>query len=70
MELPYIWNPSIKGTSLIMIATKLDAENTIVLNSCIQFYMLTNISDIHTKYATSNNSTKCNLNAINSEMNS
>ena len=34
-----------------MIATKLDAENTIVLDSCMQFYMFTNISDMYIKYA-------------------
>ena len=35
-----------------MIAIKLDAENTTVLDSCIQFYMFTNISDMCIKYAT------------------
>ena len=35
-----------------MIATTLDAENTSLQDSCIQFYMFTGISDMYTKYAT------------------
>ena len=55
----------------IVISTKLNAENTTsLLESCIQFYRLTNISDIYIKYVTLTNSAKCNLNAINLEMNS
>ena len=53
-----------------MIAAKMDAEYTIVLDSFIQFYMFQNISDMYTKYATQNNSAKCNLNTLNLEMNS
>ena len=40
------------GYIQIVITTKLDAENTILLDSYIQFYMFTNIFDIYTKYAT------------------
>ena len=35
-----------------MIATKPDAENTILLDSGIQFYMSTYISDMYVKYST------------------
>ena len=35
----------------IVIATKLDAENTIVMDSCIQIYMFKNISDRYVMYA-------------------
>ena len=47
-------NPKCYGNSQIGIATKLDTETTIVLDSCIQFYMFTNIADMYTstKYAT------------------
>ena len=38
--------------SHILIATKLDAENTTLLDSYIQFYIFTNISGRYTKYAT------------------
>ena len=37
--------------SQIVIDTKLDAENSTLLDS-IQFYIFTNISDMYTKYAT------------------
>ena len=57
-------------TGQFVIAIKLGAENTIVLDSCIKFYMFTNISDVYTKYATSHKSAKCNLNATNLEINS
>ena len=33
-----------------MIATTLNAENTTLLASCIQFYMFANSSDMYTKY--------------------
>ena len=54
-----------------MIATKLDTENTTLLNSCIQVYMFTYIFDMYTtQYATYKNSAKCNFNAIILEINS
>ena len=35
------------GCSQNVIAIKLGVENTTLLDSCIQFYMFTNISDIY-----------------------
>ena len=53
-----------------VIAIKLDAEHTTLLNSCIKFYMFTNISyiDTCTKYATLTDSVKCNLNGMHLEI--
>ena len=45
--------------SQIVIATTLEVEMTIVLDSCILFYMFTHISDMHTKYVAYN---VCNIN--------
>ena len=47
------------GTSQIVITTQLDTENTTVLDSYIQVYMFTNISDMYIKYATYTNIAKC-----------
>ena len=58
-----------------MNATKLDAESTTLLGSCIQFDMFTDIfhiriSDIHTEHATLKKYAKCHLNARNLEIKS
>ena len=42
--------------SMIVIVTKLDGENKTLLDSCIEFYMFTNISDMYTQYSTYKNS--------------
>ena len=42
---PQLW-------SQIVSVTTLDAENTTLLESCIHFYIFTNVSDMYTKYAT------------------
>ena len=55
----------LKGCSQSMIATKLDAENTTLLDSCIQCHMFTN-----TKYCSIKYSVKCSVNAIKLEINS
>ena len=41
-----------EGSSQIVIATKLDGENTTLVDSFIQVYMFTNIYDVYTKYST------------------
>ena len=51
INLPPNNNVLFKGASQIVIATKLDAENTPLLDSCIQFFKYTNISDIYSMYA-------------------
>ena len=41
-----------KNLVRLWLATKLDVENTTLLDSCILFYMFKNTSDMYTKYAT------------------
>ena len=58
-----------KDVARMWVLIKLDAKNATLLNSCIQFDMFTDISDLlYTKYVTYKNSAKCNLIAINLEI--